>query len=167
MCIRDRLSAKAQENLSGVRVVRAYAQEDTESRSFNIANRDYVSENVKLITAWAMFFPCLLYTSLEKDRDLRYQSAADMRADLKRLHRDHHPSSKHFIQAAEPGVATAAPAVETAKPAASPNISSKRLPLIGAIAALALLAFTFAAFQIGERAATRPVPCLLYTSRCV
>jgi Tol biopolymer transport system component len=81
-----------------------------------------------------------------------------MRADLKRLHRDHHPSSKHFIQAAEPGVATAAPAVETAKPAASPNISSKRLPLIGAIAALALLAFTFAAFQIGERAATRPVP---------
>jgi len=53
------LSAKAQENLSGVRVVRAYAQEDTESRSFNIANRDYVSENVKLITAWAMFFPLL------------------------------------------------------------------------------------------------------------
>jgi ATP-binding cassette subfamily B protein len=53
------LSAKAQENLSGVRVVRAYAQEDAESRSFNVANRDYVSENVKLITAWAMFFPLL------------------------------------------------------------------------------------------------------------
>jgi ATP-binding cassette subfamily B protein len=53
------LSAKAQENLSGVRVVRAYAQEDAESRSFNIANRDYVSENVKLITAWSMFFPLL------------------------------------------------------------------------------------------------------------
>lgn len=53
------LSAKAQENLSGVRVVRAYAQEDAESRSFNTANRDYVSENVKLITAWAMFFPLL------------------------------------------------------------------------------------------------------------
>jgi ATP-binding cassette subfamily B protein len=53
------LSAKAQENLSGVRVVRAYAQEDAESRSFNVANREYVSENVKLITAWAMFFPLL------------------------------------------------------------------------------------------------------------
>ena len=45
--------------MSGVRVVRAYAQEDAESRSFNVANRDYVSENVKLITAWAMFFPLL------------------------------------------------------------------------------------------------------------
>ncbi|MFY9528044.1 MAG: ABC transporter ATP-binding protein [Candidatus Acidiferrales bacterium] len=53
------LSAKAQENLAGVRVVRAYAQEEAEARSFNEANQDYVTRNVKLIGAWSMFFPLL------------------------------------------------------------------------------------------------------------
>jgi eukaryotic-like serine/threonine-protein kinase len=97
--------------------------------------------------------------ALEKDRDLRYQSAADMRADLKRMHRDHHPSAKHRVAVAESGMeVAAAPAIGTAKPAASPSISSKRLALIGAAALLALLALTFAGFQFGERAATRPVP---------
>ena len=53
------LSAKVQENLSGVRVVRAYAQEDAEIRSFDEPNREYVSRNVKLIRTWSMFMPSL------------------------------------------------------------------------------------------------------------
>ncbi len=53
------LSAKAQENLTGIRVVRAYGQEAAETRSFDEANRQYVGENIRMIRAWSMFFPAL------------------------------------------------------------------------------------------------------------
>jgi ATP-binding cassette, subfamily B, multidrug efflux pump len=53
------LSAKVQENLAGVRVVRAYAQEDAEIRGFDEPNREYVSRNVRLIRTWSMFMPSL------------------------------------------------------------------------------------------------------------
>jgi ATP-binding cassette subfamily B protein len=53
------LSAKVQENLSGVRVIRAYAQEEAELRGFDEPNREYVARNVKLIRTWSMFMPSL------------------------------------------------------------------------------------------------------------
>ncbi len=53
------LSAKVQENLSGVRVIRAYAQEEAEIRGFDEPNREYVARNIKLIRAWSMFMPSL------------------------------------------------------------------------------------------------------------
>jgi ATP-binding cassette subfamily B multidrug efflux pump len=53
------LSAKVQENLSGVRVIRAYAQEEAEIRSFDEPNREYVARNIKLIRTWSMFMPSL------------------------------------------------------------------------------------------------------------
>jgi ATP-binding cassette subfamily B multidrug efflux pump len=53
------LSAKVQENLSGVRVVRAYAQEEAEIRGFDGPNREYVNRNIKLIRTWSMFMPSL------------------------------------------------------------------------------------------------------------
>jgi ATP-binding cassette subfamily B multidrug efflux pump len=53
------LSAKVQENLSGVRVIRAYAQEEAEMRGFDEPNREYVARNVKLIRTWSMFMPSL------------------------------------------------------------------------------------------------------------
>jgi ATP-binding cassette subfamily B multidrug efflux pump len=53
------LSAKVQENLSGVRVIRAYAQEEAEMRGFDAPNREYVARNVQLIRTWSMFMPSL------------------------------------------------------------------------------------------------------------
>ncbi|HET9802406.1 MAG TPA: ABC transporter ATP-binding protein [Candidatus Acidoferrum sp.] len=53
------LSTRAQENLTGVRVIRAYAQEQQEIASFEEANREYVNRYVKLIGAWSLFFPAL------------------------------------------------------------------------------------------------------------
>jgi ATP-binding cassette subfamily B multidrug efflux pump len=53
------LSTRAQENLTGVRVIRAYAQEKPEIEAFDRANRDYVDQNIKLIATWSLFFPFL------------------------------------------------------------------------------------------------------------
>ena len=53
------LSAKAQENLAGVRVVRAYGQEDAEIRGFDGPNREYINRNLRLIYFWSLFMPLL------------------------------------------------------------------------------------------------------------
>ncbi|HUI51701.1 MAG TPA: ABC transporter ATP-binding protein [Terriglobales bacterium] len=57
------LSAKVQENLSGVRVIRAYAQEEAEIQGFDQPNREYVAKNVQLIRTWSMFMPSLMSLS--------------------------------------------------------------------------------------------------------
>jgi ATP-binding cassette subfamily B multidrug efflux pump len=53
------LSAKAQENLAGVRVVRAYGQEESEIRGFDAPNREYINRNLRLILFWSLFMPLL------------------------------------------------------------------------------------------------------------
>ncbi len=53
------LSARVQENLAGVRVVRAYGQEQAEMRAFDAPNREYVARSIKLIRTWSMFMPAL------------------------------------------------------------------------------------------------------------
>jgi ATP-binding cassette, subfamily B, multidrug efflux pump len=53
------LSTRAQENLTGIRVVRAYAQEQAEIDTFDEANKFYVGRNIKLISSWSLFFPAL------------------------------------------------------------------------------------------------------------
>jgi ATP-binding cassette subfamily B protein len=53
------LSARVQENLTGVRVLRAYSQEPAEITAFDQPNRAYVSRNMELITMWAIFMPAL------------------------------------------------------------------------------------------------------------
>jgi ATP-binding cassette subfamily B protein len=53
------LTTRAQENLTGIRVVRAYAQEAPEIAAFDRANREYVDCNIKWIATWSLFFPFL------------------------------------------------------------------------------------------------------------
>jgi ATP-binding cassette subfamily B multidrug efflux pump len=53
------ISSKVQENLTGVRVVRAYAQEKAEVEQFEQLNREYVRENIGLARIQGIFMPML------------------------------------------------------------------------------------------------------------
>jgi len=53
------ISARAQENFSGARVVRAYAQEDAEIASFETANQEYIARSLKLVRLMGMLWPTL------------------------------------------------------------------------------------------------------------
>lgn len=55
------ITARAQENLSGVRVVRAYAQEDAEIERFQILNREYAAKNLQLVKFAAAMRPMLFF----------------------------------------------------------------------------------------------------------
>jgi len=53
------ITAQAQENFSGVRVVRAYAQETQEIEIFEKMNKEFVGRNMKLIKLTGIFHPML------------------------------------------------------------------------------------------------------------
>ena len=55
------VSNRAQESLAGVRVIRAYAQEQAEIESFRRVNREFVSRNLKLIRLSSIFHPILQF----------------------------------------------------------------------------------------------------------
>ncbi|MEO8381936.1 MAG: ABC transporter ATP-binding protein [Acidobacteriota bacterium] len=53
------ISSRVQENLSGVRVVRAFTREDSEIETFKRMNHEYVERNRSLIRLSATFYPAL------------------------------------------------------------------------------------------------------------
>ena len=53
------ISAKAQENFSGARLVRAFAQEDAEIAAFEQANIEYIGRSMHLVRLMAMLWPSL------------------------------------------------------------------------------------------------------------
>lgn len=55
------ITARAQENFTGVRVVRAYAQEGAEIAAFNRLNRDYAQKNLNLVRIEAVMRPLLTF----------------------------------------------------------------------------------------------------------
>jgi ATP-binding cassette subfamily B protein len=55
------ITARAQENLSGVRVVRAYAQERAEMNEFATLNQEFVQRNLHLVRLSAVFRPLMQF----------------------------------------------------------------------------------------------------------
>ncbi|MBL8206597.1 MAG: ABC transporter ATP-binding protein [Blastocatellia bacterium] len=55
------ISARAQENLNGVRVIRAYAQENAEIHNFDKLNQQYVDRNLDLVKLSAVFRPLMQF----------------------------------------------------------------------------------------------------------
>ena len=53
------ISARAQENFSGARVIRAYVQEEPEIASFENANQEYIRRSLKLVRLMGMLWPTL------------------------------------------------------------------------------------------------------------
>ena len=53
------ISARAQENFSGARVIRAYAQEEAEIAQFETANLEYIGRSLKLVRLMGMLWPTL------------------------------------------------------------------------------------------------------------
>ncbi|MEK7862742.1 MAG: ABC transporter transmembrane domain-containing protein, partial [Chloroflexota bacterium] len=55
------LSAKAQENFSGIRVVKAFSQEEQEIASFAVVNRDYLDRAVDLAKVNGLVWPAMQF----------------------------------------------------------------------------------------------------------
>ncbi len=54
------ITSKVQENISGIRVVKIYAQEENETDDFRRLNSDYLEKNRRLIKTRSFFFPLIM-----------------------------------------------------------------------------------------------------------
>src|SRR5690349_14817874 len=53
------ISARAQENFSGARLIRAYVQEEAEIKAFEKENQEYIRRSLKLVRLMGMLWPTL------------------------------------------------------------------------------------------------------------
>ena len=51
------MTTRAQENISGARIVRAYRQEDPEIARWSAMNEEYVRRNMRLVRLWGLLNP--------------------------------------------------------------------------------------------------------------
>jgi ATP-binding cassette, subfamily B, multidrug efflux pump len=57
------ITAKSQENFSGIRVVKAYVQEEAEIKEFSKLNIEYINEYMSMVKIWGMFWPAVVLFS--------------------------------------------------------------------------------------------------------
>ena len=57
------LTDRVQENFSGIRVIKGFAQENAEIERFKDVNEFNVAKNMKLVRVWGLFFPLIMYLS--------------------------------------------------------------------------------------------------------
>jgi ATP-binding cassette subfamily B protein len=57
------LTERVRESLSGVRVVKAYSQEEHELASLAAVGEEYVQKNIRLVRVWGAFFPFIMMLS--------------------------------------------------------------------------------------------------------
>ncbi|MGB3341680.1 MAG: ABC transporter ATP-binding protein [bacterium] len=55
------LTERVRENLSGMRVIKVFVQEEGEMAKFERQSKDYIKKNLILIRTWGMFFPIIIF----------------------------------------------------------------------------------------------------------
>jgi len=55
------ISTKAQENFSGIRIIKSYVQEKFEIEDFDRLNREYVDKNMSFVKVYAAFHPMMMF----------------------------------------------------------------------------------------------------------
>ena len=59
----SQLTERVRESIAGIRVVKAYVQEEVEREKLSCISQDYIKKNVGITRIWGMFFPLLLFFS--------------------------------------------------------------------------------------------------------
>jgi len=59
----SQLTERVRESIAGIRVVKAYVQEEVEREKLSRISQDYIKKNIGITRIWGMFFPLLLFFS--------------------------------------------------------------------------------------------------------
>lgn len=57
----SKISTKAQESFSGIRIIKSYVQEKFETKDFDRLNQEYVEKNMSFVRVYAAFHPMMMF----------------------------------------------------------------------------------------------------------